>query len=212
MLNAPTGRLSRSATSLSILFSISSIAALSFRTVRAAAASAVAQLQSGHNLLAFRVLFHNAVLEIYNLVRYRQNPLLMAYYDNVAVRDVMKVHENIYQTLEAPQINTCFRLIEKTELSAPRRRHGDLDSLHLSARKCIVNLAVYVISRTKTHSSQIRAVLVDVDILSRCNRQKIPDLEALESHRLLEREAHPEIRPLVYGHVSDIRTVENYPS
>ena len=116
--------------------------------------------------------------------------------------------EHLDQVLEGPQVDARLRLVEHGQGRAPCQHRGDLDALELAAGQARIDLAVDVVARAEPHGGQVFAGDAGVQRLARGQPQQIQHLQALEAHRLLEREGDAQPRPLGDALIGDVLAVE----
>ena len=107
-----------------------------------------------------------------------------------------------------PQVDAGLRLVVDGQLRVARQDGGDLDALHLAARKALVHLAGEVACRAEAHLGQVLVAGQHGQLLACGDVQKLLHLHALEAGGLLEAVADAQLRALGDGQLGDVVAVE----
>ncbi len=129
-------------------------------------------------------------------------------HDGAPVACRVDVAERLGQAVEAPQVDARLRLVVDGKLRVARQDGGDLDALHLAARKALVHLAGQVAGRAQAHLRQVLVAGQHGQLLAGGYVQKLLHLHALEARRLLEAVADAQLGALGDGEVGDVGSVE----
>ena len=133
----------------------------------------------------------------------------MGDYEDGAVGALAHILKNLYEALEAPQVDARLGLVKHRKARAAREHRGDLDALELAAGEAGIHLALDIVARAQPHCREIVARLAYGQLLLCRKAQEIDHADALEAHGLLQRVADTEIGALRHAEGGYILPVKN---
>ena len=105
------------------------------------------ETQLRHDLFGRPLCGHAPTFEQHDAIGKADEALLVRDDDDrVALTSVVNLAERLGQTIEAPQVDACFRLVVDGQLRVAGKHGRDFDALDLTARQVLVDLACQPVS------------------------------------------------------------------